>query len=94
MVKRNLRALIISAGLLTLLLAIALFATLGTHRVTHASSVDDKLATTINGLKRISVVGSTAFILNAKGQTIAVDPNPYGAAIVPANRQTSRPISH
>jgi len=37
--------------------------------------------TTINGLARLSVVGSTAFILDAHGHTISTDANPYGVAI-------------
>jgi hypothetical protein len=39
--------------------------------------------TTINGLNRISVVGSTAFIVDGHGRTISADPNPYGVAIAP-----------
>lgn len=44
--------------------------------------------TTINGLTRLSVVGSTAFIVDAHGGTIATDANPYGVAIVPATSHT------
>lgn len=40
--------------------------------------------TTINNLARISVVGSTALIVDGNGRTITVDANPYGVAIVPA----------
>jgi hypothetical protein len=43
------------------------------------------LATTINNLNRISVVGSTAFIVNGQGHTVTVDANPYGIAIAPRN---------
>lgn len=39
--------------------------------------------TTINNLNRISVVGSTAFILDGHGKTISADANPYGIAIAP-----------
>jgi DNA-binding beta-propeller fold protein YncE len=41
--------------------------------------------TTIQGLKRIVEIGSTAFILDAHNHTIAADPNPYDVAIAPAN---------
>src|SRR4029077_9142661 len=44
-------------------------------------------ATTINTLNRISVVGSTAFIVDGHGRTISVDANPYGVAVV-ANGMT------
>jgi DNA-binding beta-propeller fold protein YncE len=40
-------------------------------------------ATTINALSRITVVGSTAFIVDGHGKTIAVDPNPYGVVVAP-----------
>jgi hypothetical protein len=43
----------------------------------------------INGLTRISVVGSTAFILDARGHTISVDANPYGVAIAPPSTPVS-----
>jgi hypothetical protein len=43
------------------------------------------LATTINNLNRVSVVGSTAFIVNGQGHTVTVDANPYGIAIAPRN---------
>ena len=45
--------------------------------------------TTINGLNRISVVGSTAFIVDGHGKTISVDPNPYGVAIAPTSVSAS-----
>ncbi|HLY25862.1 MAG TPA: hypothetical protein VKQ72_05950 [Aggregatilineales bacterium] len=40
-------------------------------------------ATTINNLTHISVVGSTAFILDGHGRTISADANPYGIVIAP-----------
>ena len=40
-------------------------------------------ATTINNLAHISVVGSTAFILDGHGRTISADANPYGIVIAP-----------
>src|SRR5436309_7466795 len=65
------------------LLTLALFAT---NLVSHASRVVQAsgAVTTINGLHRISIVGTTQFILDAKGQTISVDANPYGVAIAPS----------
>ncbi|GAC1376601.1 MAG: hypothetical protein NVSMB44_45470 [Ktedonobacteraceae bacterium] len=46
---------------------------------------DRDRVTTINGLKKIAMVGSTANILDKNGRKIMVDPNPYGIAIAPAN---------
>lgn len=58
---------------------------------THAASAsrysydnNDRI-TTINGLNKISQVGSTANILDANGNPITVDPNPYKIAIAPSN---------
>jgi DNA-binding beta-propeller fold protein YncE len=45
--------------------------------------------TTINDLNRISVVGSTAFIVDGHGRTISADPNPYGVAIAPTGMPAS-----
>jgi DNA-binding beta-propeller fold protein YncE len=45
---------------------------------------DAHTLTTIDKLKHISQVGSTANILNAQGKHITVDPNPYKIAIAPA----------
>src|SRR6266566_8574324 len=50
---------------------------------------DNQLVTTINGLKGISVVGSTAFIVDGHGKTISVDPNPYGVVIAPTSMTAS-----
>ena len=49
---------------------------------------------TINGLTHMSVVGSTQFILNKGGHTVAVDPNPYDVQIVPpiTNKLASAPF--
>lgn len=41
--------------------------------------------TTINGLAKITQIGSTATILNAQGKQVTVDPNPYKIAIAPSN---------
>jgi hypothetical protein len=51
---------------------------------------DMRAVSTINGLNRISVIGSTAFIVDGHGRTISADPNPYGIAIAP----TGAPVSH
>src|SRR5712671_3751428 len=52
----------------------------------HSQSMDrnNGPVTTINGLNRISVVGSTAFIVDGHRRTISADPNPYGVAIAPS----------
>lgn len=44
----------------------------------QAMGRDIRAVTTINGLHRISVIGSTAFIVDGHGRTISADPNPYG----------------
>ena len=49
-----------------------------------------QVVTTINNLARISVVGSTAFIVDGHGRTIATDANPYGVAIAPASVSASK----
>ena len=54
----------------------------------HANG-NNQPVTTINGLTRISVVGSTAFIVDGHGKTISVDPNPYGVAIAPTSMTAS-----
>ena len=52
---------------------------------TQAASLEKKAdhdaITTINGLKKITMVGRTDRIIDAHGKTITVDPNPYGIAI-------------
>jgi hypothetical protein len=45
--------------------------------------------TTINGLQKISQMGSTANITDANGNNIAVDPNPYKIAIAPTDLSNS-----
>ena len=55
----------------------------------QSMAMGNKPATTINGLNRISVVGSTAFIVDGHGKTISVDPNPYGVAIAPTSVSAS-----
>jgi len=42
---------------------------------------NDAAITTINGLKKITMVDKTDQIIDAHGKTITVDPNPYGIAI-------------
>jgi hypothetical protein len=48
---------------------------------------DDRIRT-INGLLKISQVGSTENILDLTGKKVTVDPNPYKIAIAPANSGT------
>jgi hypothetical protein len=54
---------------------------------------DNGAATTINNLNRISVVGSTAFIVDGHGKTISVDANPYGVAVTPDGMASTTPGS-
>ncbi len=56
----------------------------------QAMGRDMRAVTTINGLQRISVIGSTAFIVDGRGRTISADPNPYGIAIA----STGVPVPH
>jgi len=92
--KRKLVAVITGIVILGLVLTVAFFklnATLAGNSIYHNSqnyqsqSMNSNIqtVTTINGLNRITVVGSTAFILDGHGKTISVDPNPYGVAIAP-----------
>jgi hypothetical protein len=102
--KRKLVAVISGVVLLVLVLtvvsSIAFFklnARLAGNAISHNSqntqsqsmNGDNQLITTINGLTRLSVVGSTAFILDGHGKTISVDPNPYGVAIAPTGMSAS-----
>lgn len=80
---------------LFVILGAAIAATAFSRIPTHASSARPghqrfQPATTINELGRISVVGSTAFIVNAQGRTISADANPYGIAIAPRSVPASR----
>lgn len=99
MKKRNFVAVISGIVLLSVVLtAVAsvvffkLNPTLASNALYHSSqnyqsqSMDrnNGPVTTINGLNRISVVGSTAFIVDGHRRTISVDPNPYGVAIAPS----------
>lgn len=92
---RKLLASIAGIALLGIVLAIVVSSMLLTRAVTHAKGSDtsyqsrNRLISTINGLTRISVVGSTAFILDGRGRTIAADANPYGVAIAPRGTPAS-----
>src|SRR5438067_4846958 len=87
--KRYLLVAIVGIVLLSLVLTIAAVPALRMH-TTYASRATDQdakavhITSTITGLRRIAVVGSTAFIVDAKGRTIAADANPYGIAIAPS----------
>src|ERR1700730_1729502 len=88
--KQNKFAMIASIGIFTLLFAIVLSPLFTNHATTHAIKADKAPITTIKGLSRITVVGSTEFIVDAKGHTIGVDANPYGVAIAPPNMPASK----
>lgn len=90
MVKRNVLAAGISVVVLCIILALAASPTLFFRMATHADSPRVVAATTINGLTRIAVVGSTQFIVDAHGRTVTVDANPYGVAIAPTTMAISR----
>jgi hypothetical protein len=89
MKKRNLVAMISGVVLLGLVMAGISTTILFKLNAAHASSGfqsarrDNRAAATINNLNRISVVGSTAFIVDGHGRTISVDANPYGVAVAP-----------
>ncbi len=100
MKRRNLVVVISSVVVLCLVLtalsAIAFFkfkAAFASNAIYHnnkneqsqSKDGDIRPVTTINGLNRISVVGSTAFIVDKHGRTISADANPYGVAIAPAD---------
>lgn len=95
---RRRRLTIISSSialLVTVLLIAALATSLFSRTSTFASSVNTsnrglQVASTINQLNRISVVGSTEFIVDGHGRTITADANPYGIAIAPKSVPNSR----
>jgi DNA-binding beta-propeller fold protein YncE len=67
---------------------VAMLLVAGAVSAMHAASLsddDDARVTTIVGLETITQVGSTASILDAQGNTVTVDPNPYKVAIAPEN---------
>jgi hypothetical protein len=95
MKKRNLVAMISGVLLLGLVIAAVSTAVFFKFNAAHASNGfhsmrrDNGAATTINNLNRISVVGSTAFIVDGHGRTISVDANPYGVAVTPDGMSAS-----
>ncbi|GAC1348123.1 MAG: hypothetical protein NVSMB27_15120 [Ktedonobacteraceae bacterium] len=104
MKKRNLVAVISSVVLLSLVLTAVYSIVFFKLKTTLASNAiynnsqnsqsqqmgkDNGPVTTINGLNRISVVGSTAFIVDGHGKTITADANPYGVAIAPSGVSAS-----
>jgi hypothetical protein len=104
MKKHNLLLVISSVVLLCMaLFAVTSFAflkfnaTLASNAIYHNSqsyqaqskAMGNQPVTTINGLNRISVVGSTAFIVDGHGKTVSADPNPYGIAIAPTGLPAS-----
>lgn len=91
--KRNLVEFMAVITLLSVVLAFVVSSVFLPHTSTHASSTNYRSSyqsfKTINRLTRISVVGSTAFILDGQGKTITADANPYDVAIVPPTAATS-----
>lgn len=87
--KQKKLAALASIGILTLAFVFVASPLFTTHATTRAAKASNAPVTTINGLARISVVGSTAFIVDAKGRTIAVDANPYEVAIAPSTMPAS-----
>lgn len=81
------RTVLANTGIGILVLTLILVSTTlsAPHATTYAVTANAQLARTINGLSRIAMVGSTAFIVDAKGRTITVDANPYGVTIVPTS---------
>src|SRR5579872_495624 len=101
MKNRKLVSLISGVVLLGLIIAAVSTTVFLRLNAAHASSAnshdghnlslngDYRVASTINNLDSIAVVGSTAFIVDGHGRTIATDANPYGVAIVPNDMSTS-----
>ena len=87
--KQKRLAVLTSIGPVILPLVLVVSGVFATHASTYATAARNGLINTINGLTRIAVVGNTAFIVDAHGRTIAVDPNPYGVTIVPSSIPTS-----
>jgi hypothetical protein len=83
--KRTRLAVIASIAILVLALVLVLSPLFVPHTTIFARKADHRVISTINGLQRIAVVGSTAFIVEGRSRTIAVDSNPYGVTIVPPN---------
>lgn len=86
---------LVLVGLLVILggaIAAIAFSRIPTHAASSIRSGSQRFqaATTINQLGRISVIGSTAFIVNAQGRTISADANPYGIAIAPRSVSLSK----
>jgi len=85
---RHMKAILIAATVLSVLLALATIPFFLSLHATHASTAqqnqDTGAMTTLNGLVHSSVVGSTQFIVDKAGHTVSVDANPYDVQIVPA----------
>jgi hypothetical protein len=99
MSKRHIKLLLLGFGLLGLVFALSVTPIFLSHRTTYAGGIGDSgvfptpmtahqkmtRMTTINGLSKITKIGSTASILDAHNKTITVDPNPYDVAVFPTN---------
>jgi hypothetical protein len=93
MLKRNLIAVGVTTALLVIVLALAATSAFFSQNTTHAANATHAAAMpamTISRLKHISVVGSTQFVVDAKGHTNSVDANPYDVAIAPAKTPASK----
>jgi hypothetical protein len=79
----------ISVTLIVALMAVGVFAA-EKLSPSHAAPASNSFAhaggiTTINGLQTITQIGSTTNILDANGNAITANPDPYKIAIAPAN---------
>jgi hypothetical protein len=93
MLKRNLIFVGVTTALLVIVLALAVTPAFFSQNTTHAANATQAAAMpamTINRLKHISVVGSTQFVMDAKGHTTSIDANPYDVAIAPAKTPASQ----
>lgn len=88
--KRRQLVALISVALVCAVVLTTLSLVLLNRTNTYASNAAAHVprVSTIDGLKSITMVGSTAFIVDGQGKTQAVDANPYGVAIAPASSNT------
>lgn len=92
MMKRRLMTIIFATIALSALLTLAVVPLFISSNATHANNIPQNQnlnsVTTINNLIYMSVLGSTQFIVDKKGHTASVDPNPYDVQIVPSLSST------
>ena len=75
----------VGVTLVVVLLAVGIFAAQKAGFSLAASASQDGGIATINGLQTITQIGSTANILDANGNPVAANPDPYKVAIAPAD---------